>query len=64
VLDRRERFNPYAYPGPLHPSNADFTVGGVHRGGSFGNWFTGRLGGLAVCSTALDATTVARISVQ
>jgi hypothetical protein len=62
-LDRRERFNPYLHPAPLHPSDADFTVGAVHRGGSFGNWFTGRLGGLAVCSTALDEATIARLSV-
>jgi hypothetical protein len=61
-LDTRERFNPYAYPGPLHASIADFTVGAVHRGGGMGNWFTGCLGGLAVCSTALDAVTVARVS--
>lgn len=62
VLDTRERFNPYAYPGPLHRSDADFTVGAVHRGGSFGNWFTGRLGGLAVFSAALDAAAIARIA--
>ncbi len=61
-LDTRERFNPYTYAGPLHESQADFTVGGVHRGGTFGNWFHGRLGGLAVCSTALDAATIARLN--
>jgi hypothetical protein len=61
-LDSRETFNPYAYPGPLFASHADFTVGAVSRSASFGNWFTGRLGGLAVCSTALDAATVERIS--
>ena len=61
-LDSRERFNPYAYPGPLFASHADFTVGAVSRSASMGNWFTGRLGGLALCSTALNAATVARIS--
>lgn len=60
-LDRRERFNPYAYPGPLHDARSDFTVGAVHRGGSWGNWFTGRLGGLAVFANALDPATVARL---
>ncbi|MEK7415006.1 MAG: LamG-like jellyroll fold domain-containing protein [Planctomycetota bacterium] len=62
-LDRRERFNPYVYPGPLHAAGSDFTVGSVHRGGSWGNWFTGRLGGLAVFSRALDPALVAAISV-
>lgn len=61
-LDRRERFNPYACPGPLHAASSDFTVGAVHRGGSWGNWFTGRLGGLAVFAQALDPATIARIS--
>lgn len=63
-LDRREGFNPYSYAGPLFASHADFTVGAVSRSASFGNWLIGRLGGLAVCSTALDAATVARISVR
>lgn len=62
ALDSRERFNPYAYAGPLHASTADFTVGAVHRGGVMGNWFRGRLGGLAVCSRALDPETIGKIS--
>lgn len=54
----RVGFNPFAYPHGIFEggdSGADFTVGGVHRGGEMGNWFTGRLGGLAVYSRGLDA---------
>jgi hypothetical protein len=52
--ERRER-NPYAYPGGLFDGNpvSDFTVGGVFRGGSMGNWFVGDLGGLAIYRRAL-----------
>lgn len=56
-LDHRVGFNPYAYPGGLFdagPAGADFTVGAVHRGGEMGNWFTGRIGGLAVFDRALS----------
>ena len=57
-LDPRVGFNPFAYPHGIHnagPTGADFTVGAVHRGGEMGNWFVGRLGGLAVYSRALNA---------
>jgi len=50
--DPRPLFNPYRYPGPLFAGGADFTVGAVHRGGSMGNWFCGRLAGLAVLASA------------
>jgi hypothetical protein len=55
-LDARVGFNPYAYPYGLFDGGgdgADFTVGGVHQGGQMGNWFVGRLGGLAVYDRAL-----------
>lgn len=57
-LEPRVGFNPFAYPYGISErgvAGADFTVGGVHRGGEMGNWFTGRLGGLAVYSRGLDA---------
>lgn len=61
VVDERTqpdgvRRNPYAYPGGLFNGNpvSDFTVGGVYRGGSMGNWFVGDLGGIAVYRRALD----------
>lgn len=38
----------------IFPGRSDFTLGAVHRGGGMGNWFVGRLGGLAVYSRALD----------
>jgi len=57
-LETRVGFNPFAYPHGLFdagPQGADFTVGAVHRGGEMGNWFVGRLGGLAVFDRALSA---------
>lgn len=57
VLDVRETFNPYHYPGGLFdggPDGADFTVAAVHRSNRMGNWFTGVLGGLAVFNRALN----------
>lgn len=64
-LDSRPGFNPFAYPGSLHdagPAGADFTVGAVHRGGEMGNWFVGRLGGLAVYDRALSDTQQAALA--
>lgn len=60
-FDAREGLNPYPYPGGLHnggADGADFTVGAVHRGGVVGNWFVGRIGGLAVFDKALDDATL------
>lgn len=60
-LDARPGHNPYPYPGGLFDGGADgadFTVGAVHRGGEMGNWFTGFLGGLLVCSSVLSPQTV------
>jgi hypothetical protein len=58
-LETRIGFNPFAYPYGLYDAGsegADFTVGAVHRGGEMGNWFVGRLGGLAVFNRALDSS--------
>lgn len=55
-VDARVGFNPFAYTGGLFEGGADgadFTVGAVDRGGEMGNWFVGRLGGLAVFDRAL-----------
>lgn len=55
-LDARPERNPYYYPGGLYdggPDGADFTVGAVDRLHSIGNFFAGRLGGLAVFDRAL-----------
>jgi hypothetical protein len=55
-LDARPGRNPYHYPGGLYdggPDGADFTVGAVDRLHSIGNFFVGRLGGLAVFDQAL-----------
>ncbi len=64
-FDARPGLNPYAYPGGLFDGGADgadFTVGAVHRSNEMGNWFTGLLGGLLVCSTALPLDTLAAIA--
>ena len=64
-LETRVGFNPFAYPHGIHdggPDGADFTVGAVHRSGEMGNWFTGRLGGLAVYSRGLEAEEIAKLS--
>lgn len=58
-LESRVGFNPFAYPHGIYDGGeqgADFTVGAVHRGGEMGNWFVGRIGGLAVFSRALEAS--------
>jgi len=55
-LDAQPGINPYPMAGGLHDggaSGSDFTVGGVHRSGEMGNFFTGLLGGLAVYRRAL-----------
>jgi hypothetical protein len=64
-LETRVGFNPFAYPHGLYNAGtegADFTVGAVHRGGEMGNWFVGRLGGLAVFDRALDPEEMAKLT--
>ena len=56
-LDHQPVLNPYPFAGGLNdggPTGSDFTVGGVHRSGEFGNFFTGCLSGLAVYDRALN----------
>lgn len=55
-LDLRPEVNPYLLGSGLNDggvNGSDFTVGGVHRHGEMGNFFTGHLGGLAVYDRAL-----------
>lgn len=55
-LDAWELRNPFPYEDGIFDGGedgADFTVGAVHRGGSWGNFFGGRIGGLAVFKRAL-----------
>jgi hypothetical protein len=64
-LETRVGFNPFAYPHGIYDggaSGADFTVGAVHRGGEMGNWFVGRLGGLAVFSRDLGSKEMAELT--
>ena len=56
-LDSFEHYNPFTYPDGLFDGGedgADFTVGAVHRGGEWGNFFGGDIAGLAVFSRALS----------
>lgn len=56
-LDSLEQYNPFPYPDGLFDGGkegAPFTVGAVHRGGSWGNFFGGQLGGLAIFKHALN----------
>jgi hypothetical protein len=49
--------NPYDLPGGLNDAGqpcSDFTVGAVDREGEIGNYFVGRIGGIAVYDRALS----------
>jgi len=62
-LDVRPGLNPFVGPRlHLHRGTSDFTVGAVHRLGEMGNWFCGRLGGLAVYSRALSGDEIRSVS--
>ncbi len=64
-FEARPGLNPYRYPGGLFdggPNGSDFTVGAVHRSNEMGNWFTGILGGLLICSAALPPATLAALA--
>lgn len=65
VLDFRAGLNPYSLAGGLFDGGeggSDFTVGGVDRGGSVGNFFTGRIAGLAVYRRALSPAEIFALS--
>lgn len=64
-LDSLENYNPFPYNEGLFnggADGADFTVGAVHRGGSWGNFFNGYLGGLAVYDRALSESELQTLS--
>ncbi len=61
-LDALEQYNPFPYADGLFDGGedgADFTVGAVHRGGEWGNFFGGKIGGLAVFARALEVEELA-----
>jgi len=56
-LDALEHYNPFPYSDGLFAGGADgadFTVGAVHRSGTWGNFFGGQIGGLAIFRRALS----------
>lgn len=64
-LDELADFNPFPYPDGLFDGGeegADFTVGAVHRGGEWGNFFGGDIGGLAVFDRALTDVELAGLA--
>ncbi|TLD69930.1 LamG domain-containing protein [Phragmitibacter flavus] len=64
-LDTWEQRNPFAYEDGLFDGGddgADFTVGAVHRGGEWGNFFDGKMAGVAVFNRALSAEELLQIS--
>jgi hypothetical protein len=64
-LDALEQYNPFPYADGLYDGGkdgADFTVGAVHRGGSWGNFFGGQIGGLAVYDRALTGEELVQLA--
>lgn len=64
-LDVLEHYNPFSYPEGLFDGGAEgapFTVGAVHRGGTWGNFFGGRIGGLAVFKRALSDEEIVKLA--
>jgi len=64
-LDAWEFRNPFPYEDGIFDGGADgadFTVGAVHRGGSWGNFFGGTIGGLAVFKRALSDVEIAALA--
>lgn len=56
-LDERDGRNPFFYDLGLHDGGedgSDFTVGAVDRSGEMGNFFVGKIGGLAIYDRALS----------
>lgn len=64
-LDAWELRNPFPYEDGIFDGGEDgaaFTVGAVHRGGSWGNFFGGTIGGLAVFKRALTDAEIAALA--
>ena len=54
--------NPYYYPDGMGSNGSDFTVGAVLVKSGMGNFFVGKIGGLAVFNRALSPEEIAKIS--
>jgi hypothetical protein len=57
IFDKRENRNPYPYNSGIcdgGENGSDFTVGAVHRSGEMGNFFVGKISGLAIYDRALE----------
>lgn len=54
--------NPYYYPDGIGDNGSDFTMGAVLLKGGMGNFFKGKIGGLAVYNRALSAEEIRAVS--
>ena len=57
----RHSKNPYYYPHGMGDNGSDFTVGAVMLKGGMGNFFKGKIAGVAVFKKALDESALRRI---
>jgi hypothetical protein len=65
LFDKRENRNPYPYDLGIYGGNekgGDFTVGAVHRSNEMGNFFVGKISGLAVYNRALNDNELAYLA--
>ncbi len=56
--------NPYYYPDGMGNNGSDFTVGAVKLKNGMGNYFKGKIGGVAVFNKALSASEMKEIAVM
>ncbi|MGC4233525.1 MAG: LamG domain-containing protein [Niabella sp.] len=56
--------NPYYYPDGMGNNGSDFTVGAVQLKKGMGNFFKGRIGGIALFNRALNDKEMAQVSVM
>jgi len=56
--------NPYHYPDGMGNNGSDFTIGAVQLKGGMGNFFKGKIGGVAVFNRALDDKEMKRLAVM
>lgn len=66
-LDAWEYRNPFPYQDGLFDGGeegADFTVGAVHRGGEWGNFFDGTMAGVAVYDRALSEEEIKQLAAR
>ena len=56
--------NPYYFPDGIGDNGSDFTIGAVLLKSGMGNFFKGKIGGLAVYNRALNDAEIAAIAAE